>query len=302
LEWSTPQVYSCSLCLSAFSRLCLFLTSISFLPPHSCPSVPLQNVEVQNTTIYSGFWLLQATEETDPNEIWCQHISLVYSCVQKLRIREATNSTKLGQNYGFGGLFPNRCNINRKMVPGRFVPTHSCSRERNCLVTFVPMNCRLLYNSVARLGRKPTRYSMHHYELFNYDYRVRLKWKLNKTFKTIRKSAEIINVEDALLQKNCSLAYSPLDSLSCVRASCCTQMWTLSVIKLVKVVGRNLHVEGSSPQRPTVIRYLDDRIQTAMITVSVHNRRTIRYDTRCYFNVRSKADISQLNLQHGNNK
>ena len=24
----------------------------------------------------------------------------------------------------------------------------------------------------------------------------------------------------------------------------------------------------------------------------------IRYDTRCYFNVRSKADISQLNLPH----
>ena len=24
-----------------------------------------------------------------------------------------------------------------------------------------------------------------------------------------------------------------------------------------------------------------------------------RYDTRCYFNVRSKADISQLNLPHG---
>jgi len=27
--------------------------------------------------------------------------------------------------------------------------------------------------------------------------------------------------------------------------------------------------------------------------------RTIRYDTRCYFNVRSKADISPLNLPHG---
>ena len=26
---------------------------------------------------------------------------------------------------------------------------------------------------------------------------------------------------------------------------------------------------------------------------------TIRYDTRCYFNVRSKAYISQLNLPHG---
>ena len=26
----------------------------------------------------------------------------------------------------------------------------------------------------------------------------------------------------------------------------------------------------------------------------------IRYDTRCYFDVRSKADMSRLNLQHGN--
>ena len=25
----------------------------------------------------------------------------------------------------------------------------------------------------------------------------------------------------------------------------------------------------------------------------------LRYDTRCYFNMRSKADISQLNLPHG---
>ena len=30
------------------------------------------------------------------------------------------------------------------------------------------------------------------------------------------------------------------------------------------------------------------------------SRITVRYDTRCYFNVRSKADISQLNLPHGN--
>jgi len=27
----------------------------------------------------------------------------------------------------------------------------------------------------------------------------------------------------------------------------------------------------------------------------------LRYDTICYFNVRSKADMSQFNLSHGNN-
>ena len=44
------------------------------------------------------------------------------------------------------------------------------------------------------------------------------------------------------------------------------------------------------------------------LPITTHNRHyynvcrrgiTIRYDTRCYFNVRSKADISQLNLPHG---
>ena len=35
--------------------------------------------------------------------------------------------------------------------------------------------------------------------------------------------------------------------------------------------------------------------------VRTTTRRRVRYDTRCYFNVRSKADMSQLNLTHGNN-
>ena len=32
-----------------------------------------------------------------------------------------------------------------------------------------------------------------------------------------------------------------------------------------------------------------------------HVTHRLRYDTRCYFNVRSKIDTSQLNLQHGTN-
>jgi len=48
----------------------------------------------------------------------------------------------------------------------------------------------------------------------------------------------------------------------------------------------------------------NDAIESAPIVSSVINvfegfEDTIRYDTRCYFNVRSKADISQLNLPHG---
>jgi len=37
-----------------------------------------------------------------------------------------------------------------------------------------------------------------------------------------------------------------------------------------------------------------------MVKVLVPVRITMRYDTRCYFNVRSKADMSQLNLPHRN--
>ena len=33
--------------------------------------------------------------------------------------------------------------------------------------------------------------------------------------------------------------------------------------------------------------------------IVVYNCGLTRYDTRCYFNVRSKADMSQLNLPHG---
>jgi len=38
-----------------------------------------------------------------------------------------------------------------------------------------------------------------------------------------------------------------------------------------------------------------------LTTVTAENSTfsTTRYDTRCYFNVRSKADMSQLNLPHG---
>ena len=36
------------------------------------------------------------------------------------------------------------------------------------------------------------------------------------------------------------------------------------------------------------------------VKIQVHND-TIRYDTRCYFNVRSKANMSQLNLPHRTN-
>ena len=37
----------------------------------------------------------------------------------------------------------------------------------------------------------------------------------------------------------------------------------------------------------------------SLLDFGIYDAHTIRDDTRCYFNVRSKADISQLNLPHG---
>jgi len=41
-------------------------------------------------------------------------------------------------------------------------------------------------------------------------------------------------------------------------------------------------------------------VVVVVVIVVVVRYDTIRYDTRCYFNVGSKADISRLNLPHGN--
>jgi len=51
--------------------------------------------------------------------------------------------------------------------------------------------------------------------------------------------------------------------------------------------------------KPEVIK--PTRANQALFSKNIVSRhvRQIRYDTRCYFNVRSKADISQLNLPHG---
>ena len=53
------------------------------------------------------------------------------------------------------------------------------------------------------------------------------------------------------------------------------------------------------------LRLLSGRLKVSRIPARHCERLTkllfIRYDTRCYFNMRSKADMSQLNLPHGNN-
>ena len=58
--------------------------------------------------------------------------------------------------------------------------------------------------------------------------------------------------------------------------------------------------DGTSSNRTSEITSIETHQKTQEqqkynITIYI-----IRHDTRCYFKVRSKADISQLNLPHGN--
>jgi len=43
---------------------------------------------------------------------------------------------------------------------------------------------------------------------------------------------------------------------------------------------------------------LDSILEACQAPLSPSTRVWVRYDTRCYFNVRSKVDISQLNLPY----
>ena len=76
------------------------------------------------------------------------------------------------------------------------------------------------------------------------------------------------------------------------------------------VAGRLVRVHLlQRPDLENILRQSYDCL-TIMPKVTIDLRRTsnllniprIRYDTRCYFNVRSKADISQLNLPHEGRK
>jgi len=59
----------------------------------------------------------------------------------------------------------------------------------------------------------------------------------------------------------------------------------------------------SSKSSTTVILIIVGALITAVMgAVLWYYFHTKRYDTRSYFNVRSKADTSQLNLPHGNDK
>ena len=67
------------------------------------------------------------------------------------------------------------------------------------------------------------------------------------------------------------------------------------VEQLERRQGRQLHRHV----RQTVVRQ-QQRVQAGEPSKRRrHLQTTLRYDTRCYFNVSSQADMSQLNLPHG---
>ena len=80
-------------------------------------------------------------------------------------------------------------------------------------------------------------------------------------------------------------------------------LWGL--VSGVLVAGRKARpVAGILVVRPTSVRiaFAGSLVLAARTGLAIQVRYdTIRYDTKCYFNVRSKADMSQLNLPHGNN-
>ena len=64
-----------------------------------------------------------------------------------------------------------------------------------------------------------------------------------------------------------------------------TEIETFSVQVAMQPVDDERYTRAKHPFSPTTFQDLEEVM--------------IRYDTRCYFNVRSKADMSQLNLPHG---
>ena len=77
--------------------------------------------------------------------------------------------------------------------------------------------------------------------------------------------------------------------------SFCILAWKASVnVLLIRMCPRQVEKIWLCP--PFLFRWVFCTLRSGLHVISVS---PIRYDTRCYFNVRSKADISQLNLPHG---
>jgi len=84
------------------------------------------------------------------------------------------------------------------------------------------------------------------------------------------------------------------------------------VMKTIVVSEQRINIKSEEHDANETIVFINKRLavclrsSTSSVNVACSmpleafypHSKTIRYDTRCYFNVRSKADMSQLNLPH----
>jgi len=70
---------------------------------------------------------------------------------------------------------------------------------------------------------------------------------------------------------------------------------TAAVAELATAARRDLVVSSGARRINEVNRPRPPHHLSTVAAITI-----LRYDTRCYFNVRSKEDMSQLNLPHGN--
>ena len=106
-----------------------------------------------------------------------------------------------------------------------------------------------------------------------------------------RKSKKLENSKTKLIQNRrnevheCSLSQSAKTAFYCLR--CIHQA---ACFKIQHCVSQTRNIFGDD-----YVSDADSGVQCPLNTI----RLLIRYDTRCYFNVRSKADMNRLNLPHG---
>jgi len=79
-------------------------------------------------------------------------------------------------------------------------------------------------------------------------------------------------------------------------------MWPLATITVATYYTRSQcgHKNWTAVDDMVLTVTSEQKLNFSELLISYKTFATIRYDTRCYFNVRSKANMSRLNLPHGN--
>jgi len=94
--------------------------------------------------------------------------------------------------------------------------------------------------------------------------------------------------------QNIVLYCSILSNTLVVGRKAIASMWNEGdYVGSVNATGHHIHV------RPITDLCVSVHVSITCELILICSQLVLRYDTRCYFNVRSKANMSQLNLPHG---